>query len=148
VALPAGYSKFIDSLASGLVNLHSDSFKAMLLDSYTIGTTQDDAQFVADVLAAPAVETSGTGYTAGGKALTTVTWTQVGGVWTFDCDDVLWTTATISPAYAVFYDSTPGTDATNPVIGYWDFGGTVPSSGVDFSLTVNDSGLFTFTNVV
>lgn len=141
------YSRLSSSLAAGLVNLSSDTLKVMLLSAYTTGTTQDDAQFVADVLA-HATQTSGTGYTAGGQSLASVTWTQSGGTFTLDCADPTWATSSISASHALFYDSTPGSDATNPVLCAWDFGGTLgPSVASPFTLVVNASGLLTFTAV-
>lgn len=144
--LPVGYTKFIDSLASGLVNLHTDTLAAMLLADYTVGTTPDDAQFVADVLAA-ATETSGDGYTAGGQELSTVAWTQIGSAWFLTCDDLTWDPSTIAAAYIVFYDKSPGTDETNPVISFFDFGGTRTSDASPFTVEMNASGLFSFTNI-
>lgn len=147
-AAPAGYTKFLDSLASGLVDLHTDSLKAMLLSAYTVGTTQDDAQFVADITAVATQAPATGGYALGGKLLTGVTWTRSGAVWTLDCDDILWATSTIDAAFALFYDDTPTDPTAKPIVGYWDFGGTNSSAGTDFKLTVNASGLFTFTNVI
>lgn len=138
------YTKLADSLTQGLVDLDSDALKVMLLSAYTVGTTQDDAQYVSDITAV-ATEASGTGYTAGGVALSSVTWTASGHVFTLDCADPSWASSTIDAAYALFYDSTPGTDATNPVLCYWDFGGTQSSSAGTYTLTINASGLLTVT---
>ena len=60
------YTKTAYGMGQKLVNLSTDTFKVMLLSAYTVGATQDSAQFVADVLAV-ATEASGTGYTAGGQ---------------------------------------------------------------------------------
>lgn len=136
------YTKLADSLTSKLVNLGSDTLKVMLLSSYTAG--QDAHQFVSDVKGA-GTEISGTGYSAGGQALSSVSLSDSGHVRTLTCANPSWTTSTISAAYAVFYDSTPGTDATNPVICYWDFGGTFSDTAGTFTLTVNGSGLVTIT---
>jgi hypothetical protein len=141
--LPVTYAKLIDSLAAGLVNFHTDAFRAMLLDSYTEGSTATDAQFLADVLA-HASEAAGTGYTAGGKLLTGVAWTQDGAGWALTADDVVWPTSSVSAAFAVFFDATPTDPADQPVLGYWDLGGTLASTGTDFTLAINDSGLLTF----
>ena len=141
------YTRFSLSLATGLVDLTGDALKLMLLDTYTVGTTQDDAQFLADVLAV-ATETVGTGYTAGGKLIAAQTFTETGHVYALDsATDPAWTGATFSPgpAYAVLYDSTPSTDATRPVIGYFDLDGPNPISGGTFKLAINASGLLTMT---
>lgn len=77
----AVYGKLQQSLWEGRVNFGSDTIKAMLLASYTVGTTKDTAQFISDVVTGGVgVEATGggnTGYTAGGQALgsKTVTYT-------------------------------------------------------------------------
>jgi hypothetical protein len=72
------YGKLQQSLFEGRINFGSDTIKAMLLSSYTVGSTQDTAQFLSDVVTGGVgVETSGSGYTAGGATLAskTVTYT-------------------------------------------------------------------------
>jgi hypothetical protein len=117
----------------------------MLLSAYTVGSTQDTAKFVSDVLGV-ATEASGTGYTAGGQTLASVTWAASGHVYTLDCADPTWASSTVSAAYALFYDSTPGSNATNPVLCYWDLGGTFTSTASPFTLQVNASGVLTITS--
>lgn len=139
MAAVTAYSKLPDSLR--LINFNSDTFNVLLLTSYTIGTTEDDAQFVSDILAV-ATEPGDVDYTARGIALTGVTWTQSGTTWTFECDNPTWPgVSSITASFALFYDATPGTDATNPIIGYWDFGG--PVTLTPFTLNINAAGLFT-----
>ncbi len=139
------YTKFALSLATKKVDLSADTLKVMLLSAYTVGSTQDTAQFVSDVTAV-ATEASGTGYTAGGVTIASPSFSASGHVYTLTSGtNPSWATSTISAAYALIYDSTPGTSSTNPVIGYVDFGGTVSSSGGTFTLTINGSGLLTIT---
>lgn len=136
------YTMLTKSLVDKVADLDSDTLKVMLFSAYT--PAQDTHQFMTAIKAA-GTESSGTGYSAGGQALTTVTLTKSGHVYTLDCDDVVWSSSTISATHAVFYDSTPGTDATNPGICYWDLGGTQSSSSAAFTLTINASGLVTVT---
>lgn len=139
------YTKLALSLSSGKVNFGSDTFKVMLLSAYTVGTTQDTAQFVSDIKAV-GTEASGTGYTAGGLTIGSTSFTASGHVYTFGSTATLqWTASTISAAYALFYDSTPGSDATNPVLGYWDFGGTQSSSNGTFALSLSSNAICTIT---
>ena len=141
------YTKSGLSLATKLANLNNvDTLKVILLSAYTVGTTQDTAQFVSDVLAV-ATEASGTGYTAGGQALTSVTFTESGHVYTLTCANPSWNAAggSLAAAYALFFDSSPGSNATNPVLCYWDFGGTQTATNGAFGLTISGSGLFTIT---
>ncbi|MDX3101749.1 hypothetical protein [Nonomuraea angiospora] len=71
------YGKLQQSVLEGRINFSSDTIKAMLLASYTVGSTGDTAQFLSDVVTAGVgVEATGggnTGYTAGGQALTSKT---------------------------------------------------------------------------
>ena len=60
-------------------------------------------------------------------------------------DPVTWAGATIHATHAVIYDSTPGADATNPLIAYVDFGGDVDSTAGDFTITWNAGGILTIT---
>jgi hypothetical protein len=136
------FTKLADSMSKGLVNFEDHLFGCMLLADLTLGTLQDDAQFVADVLAA-GTEAAGTAYTPGGQTLGGTTWTQVAGTFVFDVDDPLWAASTIDAAFALWFDKDSGDDATNPVIGLWDFGGTKSSTATDFNLIVNASGLLT-----
>ncbi|MGW4663196.1 hypothetical protein [Streptosporangium sandarakinum] len=62
------YGPLQKSLFEGRINFTTDTIKAMLLSAYTVGTTQDTAQYISDVLAA-GTEASGSGYTAGGATL-------------------------------------------------------------------------------
>jgi hypothetical protein len=141
------YTKASFTLGTKLANLSTDALKVMLLSAYTVGTNQNTAQFVADVLAAPATESAGTGYTAGGQVLTSVTLTNSGLVTTLTSANPSWnaTGGALAAAFALFFDSTPGTNATNPVLFYWDLGGTQTATGVPFTLTVSSSGLLAFT---
>ena len=140
------YTKFAATLGAKGANLTSDTLKVMLLSAYTVGTTQDTAQYVADVKAV-ATETTGTGYSAGGATLTSVTYTESGHVYTLTCANPSWsaTGGSLAAAYALFYDSTPGTDATNPVLCYWDLGGTQTATNAAFTLMINASGLLIVT---
>jgi hypothetical protein len=113
----------------------------MLLTAYTFANTHATMTNVK----AAGTETSGTGYTAGGLALTSVVLSTTALVTTLTCANPAWTTSTITAAFAVFYDAAGGTDATNFPIVYWDFGGSSSSSAGTFTLTINASGLATFT---
>ena len=86
-------------------------------------------------------EVSGTGYTAGGAALTSITLGNASGTLKFDAADTSWTTATISSARAaVIYDDTLTND---PLICLVDFGADYASSAGTFQITWNASGIWT-----
>tara|TARA_Y100000031_G_scaffold2229_1_gene2706 strand:+ start:2248 stop:2691 length:444 start_codon:yes stop_codon:yes gene_type:complete len=86
-------------------------------------------------------EVSGTGYTAGGAALTSITLGNASGTLKFDAADTSWTTATISSARAaVIYDDTLTND---PLICLVNFGADYASSAGTFQITWNASGIWT-----
>jgi len=124
-----------NDLALDLDDTTADRFKVMLVtSSYTPDFGTHD--FKADVTN----EVVGTGYSAGGESLTSVTLTQSGGTITFDADDVTWTSSTITARGAVIYDDSLTDD---PLIAYIDFGADKSSSSGDFVLSFNASGIFT-----
>lgn len=88
-------------------------------------------------------EVSGTGYTAGGATITSPTNTLSNLTTTLDGADVTWSTATLTARYAVIYDSTTTTTTTQNLIAYVDFGGDQSTSGGDFSIVWNASGIAT-----
>lgn len=92
-------------------------------------------------------EASGTGYTAGGATLATATLAYTTGTNTLvlDAVDSAWTGSTITARYAVIYDSSPGTDATRPLIAYVDFGADVSTTAGTFTITWDAAGMITVT---
>ena len=124
-----------NDLALDLDDTTADRFKVMLVtSSYNPDFGAHD--FKADVTN----EITGTGYTAGGESLTSVTLTQAGGTITWDADDVTWTSSTLTARGAVVYDDSLTND---PLICYIDFGADKSSSSGDFILSFNASGIFT-----
>lgn len=136
------YPQFMQKLATKSVNLSSDTLKALLMASYTAANTHTT---MADVKGA-GTEATGTAYTAGGQTLTGVTITTTGTTTTLTAANPTWANSTITAAYAVFYDGTGGTDATNFPFVYWDFGGSQSSSNGSFTLTINASGIWQVTS--
>ena len=90
-------------------------------------------------------EVSGTGYTAGGATLSSVTVTTTGRVTTVDAADVTWTDSTITAAGAVIYDATPALAADQKLLAFVDFDGNETSESGDFTITWNASGIFDIT---
>lgn len=136
------YGKFLQSLANKEIDLDTDVIKVMLCTS-TYTPNQDTHQYKSSVTN----EVTGTGYTAGGATLGSVAVTYTAGTNTlmFDAADTSWTTSTITARYAVIYDSSPGTDATRPLIAYVDFGADVSSTAATFTITWDAAGIFTIT---
>jgi hypothetical protein len=135
------YPMLAKSLSDGLVDFDSDTFKVMLLSAYTYAATH---QFVSDVKAAGTESSSGV-YTTGGEALASVTFTRSGDVYTFDAADLSIDATTGTDAkYGVIADTTPGTDATNPVVGYINLDGSAGTVSV-LGFTWHASGILTVT---
>lgn len=119
----------------------NDTVKVMLCTS-TYTPDQDAHVFKSSVTN----EVTGTGYTAGGQTLAskTLTYSSATNTTTLDAADTVWPASTLTARYAVIYSDT-GTAGTSPLIGYVDFGADVPSSGSNFTLTWDPSGLLTLT---
>lgn len=122
---------------NGSIDLDTDTIKvALVTSSYT--PDQDTHDNFDDVTN----EVTGTGYTAGGATLASVTVTadNTDNEGVFDAADVTWSTSTITARGAVVYKST-GTAATSPLIAYYDFGSDQISSNGDFTIAWNAGGL-------
>lgn len=99
----------------------------------------DTHQFFSDITD----EVVGTGYTAGGKQLTTpvISVDTTNDIAKYDADDVTWTTSTITARGAVVYKDT-GTPSTSPLVAYIDFGSDKSSTSGDFNLQWHVNGIF------
>ena len=100
-------------------------FKCMLVQSGYTPNFDTDSVF-GDV----GNEVTGTGYTAGGEALTGITFAISGGTITWDAGDVTWTGSTI-------------TNAAAADTAYVDFGGNFSTTSGTFQIVWNASGIFT-----
>lgn len=101
------------------INLKTDTIKVALVTASYVPDI-DGHSFFSDITN----EVSGTGYTAGGKALANVSATKdnTNDRAYIDADDTTWPASTITAArYAILYKDT-GSPATSPLIGYIDLG--------------------------
>jgi hypothetical protein len=107
-------------------------------DTFNIALYDNNAAFTAATTAYTATdEVSGTGYSAGGQALTNVDPTTSGTTAFTDFADETWTTATITARGALIYNTTPNTTSisvTNPTVVVLDFGGDKTSTAGDFTV--------------
>lgn len=137
------YGLFLKSALNKEIDIDSDALKIMLLDdTYTFA--QDTHQYKSSVTG----EISGTGYTAGGQTLTSVTLTYDGATNTikFDAADPSWPTSTLTNVkQAVIYDSTPGTDATRPLIAHLMCDTYLSTTSGTLSITFDAAGIATLT---
>lgn len=136
------YGLAMQSILNKEIDWDSDTIKVMLCtSSYT--PNQDTHRYKSDITN----EVTGTGYTAGGATLASCTFSYNSGTntLTLDAADTSWTSSTITARYAVIYDSTPGSDATRPLIGYVNFGADVSTTAGTFSIVWDSAGIFTGT---
>jgi len=122
-------------------NAAADTYKIKLYSSATFDATNTTLAGITGTEA-----TTGTGYTAGGQALSNVTVTTVTtNDAKFDADDVTWTASggSITASYAVIYNDT---DANDPPLAFIDFDGSQSAGDTtDFKIVWNASGIFSFT---
>lgn len=121
------YTKLNLSVWTKKIDVTADTFKAIALSAYTIGGTRDSAQFASAILTAGVgTEAAGGTYPAGGVTLTTVAFTldSANHQYVFSCDPIVFSTSGISVSHVLIVDTTPGSNATNPLVEYWDLGGT------------------------
>lgn len=135
------------AVEQGSINLTTGStnlFAVLVTSTYTPASTDSTYANIS------ANEAAGTGYTAGGQLLTSVSLTQAAGVVTFTSAAASWPTSTITARYLVIVRRVAaGTAAsTDPIVGYVDLTGSgtgLSSTAGTFSVTPNASGWFTLT---
>jgi len=137
------YGQAILNAFKGLIDFENDTIKvALCSSSYSVDQDADDFfDSVTNELAAAG------GYTSGGETIANCSLTYTAGtnVIKLDGDDVTWSAFTNTFRYAVIYDSTPGSAATNPLIAYVDFGEDVGATGTDYTIEWNAGGIATST---
>lgn len=131
------YNSFKRDIMNGGIDLDTDTIKVALVTStYTVD--QDAHDNFDDITN----EVSGTGYTAGGATLASVTVTvdNTDNEGVFDAADVTWSTSTITARGAVIYKST-GTASTSKLICFLDFTTDKTSTAGDFVLQWGAEGI-------
>ena len=127
--------KLINDLSSGSTTVKVALCTSSYTPSQSGHTTFDDITN----------EVTGTGYTAGGVALTTKTCVASSQVTTFDADNPSWADSTITARYAIIYDATVAGAGNQYLIGYWDFGQDYSTTASTIELVFHASGIFTIT---
>ena len=135
------FHEFKKYLGDGTIDLDTHSFKWMLTNSAPTAGTNTVKADITEISA-------GNGYTAGGTALTSVTWAETGagtGIWQFGAADTVFTASGGSIGtfrYVVLYDDTP-TSPADPLVGYLDNGSSVTvTTGNTFTVDVGANGIF------
>lgn len=129
------YTSFKKDVITGNIDLDTDTFKIMLVTSvYTPSAAHARRDAITN-------EAAGTGYTAGGQALVSVTVTISGTTVIFDCADPVWATATITARGAVIYKSRGGLASADELVCYFDFGVDKTSTAGTFTVQINAGGI-------
>jgi hypothetical protein len=154
-------TQYTNQLATKTINMSTDPFRVILLTAATTGlaAAQDTMTTMTSVKAVTgftelATGVGGSNYTQNanshlsGQAIAGSSWTRSGHVWTWTATNPVWTTAgsAFNPAYAVFFDDIGGTDATNFIVCWWDFGGAQLGTGGNYTLTIAGTGIVTATS--
>lgn len=136
------YNSAKKNFGNGTLNWTSGTYKIMLVTSSYVADI-DAHSTRADVTN----EVTGTGYTAGGQALTTLTDTQdnTNDRASYDADDVSWGSSTITARGAVIYKSNGGGASGDPLVCYLDFGSNVSSTSNTFTVQFATAGVVTLT---
>lgn len=132
------YNRFKANLMNKIVDCEADTFKVMLCtSSYTPSADHNTTSDITN-------EVSGSGYSAGGAALSNLSVTQddTDDEAAWDADDVTWSTSTITARYAVIYDDTLAGD---DLVCCFDFTSDKSSSGGDFTIQWNAEGIINLT---
>lgn len=129
------------NLSSGSANI----FAVLLTSAYT--PAPNTHATYADISGS---EATGTGYTAGGQALTGVSDTAANGTVTVTATGPAWANSTITAKYVAFvYRAAAGTAAsTDKLVSFADLnagGGSISSTNGPFTVPMNPTGIFTLT---
>ena len=116
-------TSFKEEILKAIHDFTSDTFKiALYTNSASLGAST--------TAYTTSNETSGTGYSAGGATLTTVSPTTSGGVAYVDFNDVSFTSSTITARGALIYNSSKA----NRAVAVYDFGADQSSSSSTFTI--------------
>ena len=137
------YSNFpVTLLTDKLGDLSGETTLKCLLTTSTYTPSQDNHDYHSDITNELAAAGN---YSTGGEIMTTTTVGATARVTTFDATDTQWTSASFTARYAVIYDYTGGSSATNALVGYIDFGEDKTVENGTFKLAWNGSGILTVT---
>lgn len=130
------YNEFKEELLKGLVDMDGHTFKMILVTGYTPNI--DSHNGYSDV---SAYELSGTGYSAGGATLGSLTVTKdtSNDRAVFDAADVTWASISAgTPSHAILYDESHASDC---LVAYWEV--TTATNGGNYTLQFGADGVLT-----
>jgi len=123
---------FKEDLMDTTANLEANTLKVALFDNTATLSSATTAYATAN-------EVTGTGYTAGGEAMTGMAVTLDGSTAIFDADNVSWANATITAQAALIYNNS----LSNAAIAVLDFGGNKTSTNGTFEIQMPNANAST-----
>lgn len=121
------------TITTATITFTGDAFKVALIKVGPTGTYGAASINYSDITG-NSDEASGTGYTAGGLALTNSTPTTSGTTSFTDFADVSWTTASFSTTACMIYNTSQRGETANRAVSTHDFGGTQTVTAGTFTL--------------
>ncbi len=135
------FNSGVRGLVTGAIDADTDTFKCMVVTGAVLAeTAKDTFDFRDDVTG---IETSGTGYTAGGAVIALTTESLAGmasdNILNITSGAVSWTNSSFSGTGAIIYKARGGAATADELLSYIDFGGTVTSTNGTFTVTPTSS---------
>ena len=140
------FPQFAIGLGAGNIAMTGGTYKVALSNAaspVTLATSGvSTAKLWTDWKSNVAAEITGTGYSAGGLAVSAPTFAAGGtnnavATWT-SASNPQWTTATFTATQAIFYESSA---SSYQLICFWEFGTSISVTAGTFTLTINANGL-------
>ena len=132
--------KFLNATSMPTSGLESETAVKVLMCTDSESPNFDTHNFRDDI----AAEVTGTGYSAGGIAITSTELTLSSGVLTYDAADASWAASTIANAMAaVGYFARGGASSADELVFLSDFVSAASSSSGTFTVQWSASGIFT-----
>ena len=131
------FKNFVSGVANSSWDWDTDTIKVALTTS-TYAVNQDTHAFFSDVTN----EVVGTGYTAGGVAISgppTITYDTASNEIRLDCTDPSWSGASFTARYGIIYKAT-GVASTSPLIAYIDFTSDQTVASGTFTIVLDATG--------
>ena len=140
------YESFREYVGDGTIDLDTDTFNLALYLSTSNAATVTTNNEIGDLTNEHA---NGNGYTTGGSALASVTWTRSSGTVTFDSADEVFTASggSITARFAVIYKSGTANGIVSPLVCYCLLDSApadvTATDGNTLTIAMNASGIFT-----
>jgi len=136
------FDEFVLDLGKKVHDLPNDDLAVALVDDTITPTAADTSPTWSDY---SANEVSGSGYTAGGESIGTITWTVGSGVVELAGDDVGWSITVGGPTDCRWGIIVNKDAASDQCIGFVDLGGTVSLEADDIDIEWNGGIIYRHT---